>query len=121
MIEQLWVISKIVSNWADKFKKRAIDLAKDGTEFPTLRLKKMGSTKKVTDNQTLIEIAKEFGLSEKEIIEEVNLPLSKIAKAVSEKAEKGEKKKLQDKFIDQCNSVGIVEVSPLGINRNIET
>ena len=72
----------------------------------------MGSTKKVTDNQTLIEIAKEFGLSEKEIIEEVNLPLSKIAKAVSEKAKKGEKKKLQDKFIDQCNSVGIVEVSP---------
>ena len=112
IIEQLWVISKIVSNWADKFKKRAVDLAKDGAEFPTLRLKNMGSTKKVTDNQTLIEIAQEFGLSKEEIIEEVNLPLSKIAKAVSQKADKGQKKKIQDKFIDQCNSVGIVEVSP---------
>jgi hypothetical protein len=112
MIEQLWVISKIVANWADKFKKRAVELAKEGKEFPNLKLKKMGSTKKVTDNQTLIEIAEAFGLSQEEILEEVNLPLSKIAKAVSEKAEKGEKKKLQDKFIEQCSSSGIVEISP---------
>ena len=38
VIEQLWLVAKMVSNWADQLKKRAIGMAKEGVELPRLRL-----------------------------------------------------------------------------------
>ena len=111
VIEQLWLVAKMVSNWADQLKKRAIGMAKDGVEFPSLRLRSMGAPKKVEDNMGLVAIAEQFGMSAEEVIESANLPLSKIAKALGEKAEKGEKKKISQEFVDACIDAGIVTSS----------
>ena len=112
VVEDLWAIAKIVSAWADRFKKRAVELAKDGVEFPNLRLKSTGGTRKITDNQTFLNIASEYGVGTEDILAQVNLPLAKIAKAVGSSADRGEKQKIADEFIAQCETAGIVEKSP---------
>ena len=101
----------MVSNWADRLKKRAVAMAKNGTEFPSLRLRNMGTTKKVEDNIKLLEIAEQFGMGAEEVIEAVNLPLAKIAKTLGDKAEKGERKKISQEFVDACEDAGIVTTS----------
>jgi|TARA_R110002051_G_scaffold22406_2_gene58008 hypothetical protein len=112
VIEQLWAIAKIVTNWADKFKKRAVELAKEGKEYPNLQLKSMGSTRKITDNRSLLQVAELFGMSATDIIDNINIPLSKVAKSIGDSADKGGKKKLSNDFIDACEQAGIVEKSP---------
>ena len=59
----------------------------------------------------LVAIAEQFGMSAEEVIESANLPLSKIAKALGEKAKKGEKKKISQEFVDACVDAGIVTSS----------
>jgi len=112
VIEQLWLIAKMVSNWADHIKKKAIGMAKEGVEFPSLRLKSMGSPKKVDDNLGVLGVAEKFGMTAEELIEAANLPLAKIAKAVGEKAEKGQRKNISQEFVDECLAEGMVSISP---------
>ena len=111
IVEQLWVIAKIVSNWADRFKKKAVALAKDGAEFPSLKLRSMGSSRRIMDNKSLLEVAAEFGVSAEDVLEHSNIPLAKLAKAVGDTAEKGGKRKLSDNFVDACQDAGIIETS----------
>mgnify|MGYP003642309205 CR=1 FL=1 len=111
IVEQLWAIAKIVSNWADRFKKKAVALAKDGKEFPSLKLRSMGSSRRIMDNKSLLEVASEFGITAEEVLEHANIPLAKLAKAIGDTAEKGGKRKLSDNFVDACQAAGIVETS----------
>jgi len=112
VIEQLWAIAKIVTNWADRFKKRAVNLAREGKEYPNLRLKTMGATRKVTDNAILAKIADEYGIDAESLLAHVNIPLAKVAKMVGDTAERGGKRKKSEEFIDACENTGIVETSP---------
>ena len=50
VVEQLYAVAKIVINWGNQLKSKAVEMAKDGVEFPTLRLKSMGATRKCTNN-----------------------------------------------------------------------
>jgi len=111
-VEHLYVVAKIVSYWADAFKKHAVSLVEDGLELPNLRLKKMAGRRNVTDPQTFIRIAKKYGVDTETILNNVSLPLAKIAKAVGDTADKGNKKQLSSEFIDACDSAGIIETSP---------
>lgn len=111
VLEQLWVIAKTVSNWADRLKKRTVELAREGLEFPTLKLKSMGSTRKIKDNESFMKIAKTYGLTQKDILQNVNIPLAKIAKVVGATADKGEKQNLSQEFIADCEADGIIENS----------
>lgn len=108
VVEQLWVIAKMVSNWADRLKKRAVNMAKNGIEFPTLRLRNMGATKKVENNMGLVELAEQFGLDKDEVLETANLPLAKLAKVVGDKVPKEDRKKISQEFVDACVEQGIV-------------
>tara|TARA_R100000995_G_scaffold84723_1_gene64482 strand:- start:1909 stop:3024 length:1116 start_codon:yes stop_codon:yes gene_type:complete len=112
VIEQLWAIQKIVTNWADGFKKRAIKLAQEGLEFPNLRLKKMSGRRNITDRKKFIELANDFGMDSSQVLEQVSIPLSKIAKSIGDKAERGQKQKRSDEFMQRCNDQGIIEESP---------
>jgi len=108
IVEQLWVIAKIVSNWSDRLKKRAVAMAQEGVEFPSLRLKNMGVTKRVTDNKTLVSIAETYGLELDDVLNIASIPLAKLAKEAGQSAEKGSKKKISEEFIDACNEAGIL-------------
>jgi len=111
VLEQLWVVAKIVSNWATKIKAKAVDVAKKGGEFPTLRLKSMGSTRTCSDNKKLIEIAEKYSLTPEEIIDTVRMPLGAIAKEVSKKAPDGEKGQAAHEFLQELEDEEIISFS----------
>jgi hypothetical protein len=111
VLEELWAVAKVVSNWSDRLRARTVELAKNGTEFPSLRLRSMGSTKKIVDNQTVVAIAAEFGLDAGEVINEATFSVNKIAKAIADRTEKSEKKKISQDFVDACQNAGIIETS----------
>lgn len=111
VIEELWSIAKVVSNWSDRLRARAVDLAKNGTEFPSLRLRSMGATKKIVDNHKLLDIASEFGLDSEKVLDTATLSVSKISAAVAENVEKSEKRKISQDFVDACQNAGIIETS----------
>ena len=86
VVEKLWVVARIVNNWATRFKVKAVDMAKDGTEVPSLRLRSMGSSRSCTDNKKLVDIAEEFGLSMDDVLGLAKFPLSKLADLAGSKA-----------------------------------
>tara|TARA_B100000902_G_scaffold3192_1_gene4037 strand:+ start:33975 stop:35099 length:1125 start_codon:yes stop_codon:yes gene_type:complete len=111
VLEQLWVVAKIVSNWATRIKAKAVDVAKSGKEFPTLRLKSMGSTRSCKDNKKLMEIAEKYSLSPEEIMDTVRMPLGAIAKEVSRKAPDGEKGQAAHDFLDELETEDVISFS----------
>ena len=110
-LEQLWVISKILTNWASRIKTKAVTMAKEGTEFPTLQLKSMGASRKCNDNTRLFEIAKEFDMRPEEIMGLANFPLKKIAEAVGKAAPEGEKGQVAQDFMDAVEAANIINTS----------
>jgi len=111
IIEQLWAISKIVTNWAERFKKRAVKLAQEGMEFPNLELKASNGARKVVDQSTFFAIAKEYGLNAEQILSQVSIPVAKVAKVVGDQAEKGAKKAQAENFLESCQEAGVIERS----------
>ena len=99
VLEQLWVVAKVVTNWATRIKQKAVDLAKEGLEFPSLRLKSMGSPRKCVNNKKLMEIAEQYDLPQKEVLELARLPISAIATEVGRRAPKGEKGQASKDFL----------------------
>ena len=99
VLELLWVVAKVVTNWATRIKQKAVDLAKEGLEFPSLRLKSMGSPRKCVNNKKLMEIAEQYDLPQKEVLELARLPISAIATEVGRRAPKGEKGQASKDFL----------------------
>ena len=110
-VEHLYVVAKVMENWAKRIKEKAVTMAKEGVEFDTLKLKSMGATRKCTDNLKLVEIAKEHDLSEEDLINLINIPLKKVANAVGDTAAKGEKGEKSRSFLDAVEINGIIETS----------
>ena len=110
-LEKLWNIAKIVANWSDRIKKKAVAVAKEGTEFPSLSLRSMGSTRSCLDNKKLINIAGEFDLDKEEVLNTAKFPLSKIAKMVGSTAQEGEKMQKANDFLDALESADIIDIS----------
>ena len=111
VLEQLWVVAKIVSNWATRIKSKAVEVAKAGKQFPTLQLKSMGASRSCSDNKKLIEIAEKYSLSPEEIIDTVRMPLGSIAKEVSKKAPDGEKGQAAQDFLAELEQQDIISYS----------
>ena len=110
-LEQLYAISKIVSNWATRIKAKAISMAKEGTEFPSLRLRSMGASRKCNNNQKLLEITEFFDMPQEEIVKLANFPLKKIAEAVGRSAPEGEKSQVAREFMDAVEEANIIDKS----------
>lgn len=110
-VEILYNIAKIVAAWAERHKKKAVDMAKAGTEFPTLRLKSLGATSAVTDTAKLLEIAATFGVTSEEALEIALIPLGKLGKLIGDKAPKGKKSEVQRFFVDAVEEEGIIQKS----------
>ena len=108
-IEELWNISKIVEAWAKRLRARAMEMAHEGAEFPTLCLSSMGAPSKVVKNTKFIDIAKDMGLSDEEILEQATFSINKVAKLVGSHAETGQKGAVAAEFIDNCNDAGVIE------------
>jgi hypothetical protein len=104
-IEKRYLVAKIVIAWAEREKRAAVDMAKDGVEFPSLKLASMGSPRYVSDKAYFTQIAAKFGVDITDIIEEVSIPLTKISKLIEGGKEK------QEEFLDRCDEAGIIGTS----------
>lgn len=110
-VSELYNIAKIVENWSSTIKARALEMAKDGVELDGLRLKSMGRTRKIEDNNTFVSIAEEHGIDIHTLTEQASFPLSKIAKLVGSQHEKGDRREKQQIFLDACEEAGIIRLS----------
>jgi hypothetical protein len=111
-LEKLYVVAKIVEEWASGIKHRAVGLAMDGTEYPNLRLKSMGSLKKTESTNDLAELAMRHGLTLKEVIEAASLSVNQLSKVIHDKAPKGQKSAQVESFEAAALDMGIVTVGP---------
>ena len=111
VMEQLWTVAKIVSNWATKIKSKAVSMAKDGVEFPSLRLKSMGTPRKCVDNKKLLEIAKDFDVAEEELLSIASFPLKKATDLAAKKAAKGTKGQVSQDFMDALSDASVIETN----------
>ena len=71
----------------------------------------MGAPKKCTDNMKLAQLAEEYDLDTEEILNIVNMPLTKLAKAVGNTAPDGEKNQKAKEFLDAAQDLDIVASS----------
>jgi CRISPR/Cas system-associated exonuclease Cas4 (RecB family) len=110
-LEQLWGISKILANWAARIKAKAVEAAKEGVEFPSLKLKSMGAARKCVDNNKLLEVIKEFDIDEEVILDLASFPLKKIAQAVGRTAPDGDKRNKEEQFMEAVQAADIIETS----------
>lgn len=110
-LSKLYNIARTVENWAARIKQRTVQAAKEGVPLDGLRLKSMGKTRRVNDNQQLYNIADSFGVTSEELLAAATFSVSKTAKLVGAKAPRGEKRKAEDNFIDVCESKGILDTS----------
>jgi len=108
-VEELWNISKIVEAWAKRLRARAMEMAHEGAEFPSLRLSSMGAPSKVMDNHKFIDIASDMGVDRDELLDSATFAVAKTAKMVGANAEKGEKGQKAAEFLDACNEAGVIE------------
>jgi hypothetical protein len=111
-IEKLYIVAKIVENWASGIKHKATGMAHDGVEFESLKLKSMGALKKTKEKNYLAQLAVRHGLDLTEVIEAADLTLNQLSKVLHEKAPKGKKSFIVDSFEKEAIDLGIVEVGP---------
>ena len=107
--EEKFNIAKIVKSWAERTIKKTTDQAKDGVEFPNLRLVSMGSTTKCTDSNTLLEVAENLGVSRDEMLEKVSIPLGTASKVIASKAQHGKKQEAEAIFRNELEDRGVLE------------
>ena len=110
-LEQLWPIAKIVTNWATRIRAKAVAMARDGAEFPSLRLRSMGASRKCNNNTQLLDIAAQFNLPQEEVVKLANFPLKKVAEAVGKAAPDGEKGRMAQEFMDAAEAAEIIDTS----------
>jgi hypothetical protein len=111
-IEKLYIVAKIVENWASGIKHKATGMAHNGIEFESLKLKSMGALKKTKEKNYLAQLAVRHGLDLTEVIEAADLTLNQLSKVLHEKAPKGKKSFIVDSFEKEAIDLGIVEVGP---------
>lgn len=111
-IEKLYVVAKIVENWASGIKHKATGMAHEGVEFESLKLRSMGALKKTLEKNYLAQLAVKHGLGLDEVIEAADLTMGQLSKALHEKAPRGKKSFVVDSFESEAIDLGIVEVGP---------
>jgi len=109
-VQKRYLIAKIVGSWADREKRRIVDMAKEGMEFPGLRLRSMGRVTKINDTDMLRNITYAMGLDDKDLISLGSFPLKKVANAVALAVE-GTPSERESEFLDACDGAGILTTS----------
>lgn len=109
-IEKLFVVAKIVENWASGIKHKAVGMAHDGVEFETLHLRSMGSLKKTIEKNYLAQLAIRYGLTLEEVIEAADLTLNQVSDAIYKRTPKGKKGKIVEQFQKEAIDLNLVEV-----------
>lgn len=113
VIGKLFVVAKILEDWASGIKRKAVLLAESGVEFDDLKLRSMGSLKKTVDNAGLVVLAQQHGLTADEIIAAANITMNQLSEAIGQKAARGMKTSAIRSFEEDALDRGVVEIGPV--------
>jgi hypothetical protein len=113
VLGKMFVVAKILEDWASGIKRKAVLLAESGVEFEDLKLRSMGSLKKTVDNNALAELGMQHGLTPQEIIAAANLTMNQLSEAIGSKAARGMKTSAIRSFEEDAIDRGIVEIGPV--------
>lgn len=113
VLGKMFVVAKILEEWASGIKRKAVLLAESGVEFEDLKLRSMGSLKKTVDNSALAELGIQHGLTPQEIIAAANITMNQLSEAIGSKAARGMKTAAIRSFEEDALDSGAVEVGPV--------
>jgi hypothetical protein len=113
VIGKLYVVAKILENWASGIKRKAVLMAEDGVEFDELKLRSLGSLKKTVDNAGLAELAIQHGLTQEEVIAAASLTMNQLSEVIASKAARGRKTSAIQSFEHDALDRGLVEIGPV--------
>jgi CRISPR/Cas system-associated exonuclease Cas4 (RecB family) len=112
VLERLFIVAKIVEDWAKSIKHKATGLAIGGHEFEHHKLRSMGCLKKTLEKNYLAQLGIKYGLEMTDIIEAADLTLNQVSTALHNKTDKGKKSFIVDQFESEAIDLGIVEIGP---------
>lgn len=113
VLGKMFIVAKILEEWASGIKRKAVLLAESGVEFEGLKLRSMGSVKKTVDNNGLAELGLQHGLTPQEIIAAANLTMNQLSEAIGSKAARGMKTSAIRSFEEDAIDRGLVEIGPV--------
>jgi hypothetical protein len=108
-LEKMFSVSKILTKWAETIRKKAVEVAKDGAEYDNFALRSLGASRRIADNQKLIELAKLHGVTEEDLLKTATLSVTKVTKCM---AKNGTLEKNVEEFLDDCEKQGIITRTP---------
>lgn len=109
VLARLYTVATIVEKWAEGIRHKAVQLAKGGVALPGYRLKSMGSKKIVVDKAGFLQYTEGLGLSQLELLEAMDIPVSKLRDLYASKAPKGKKTAWARDFEDGLGQERLVE------------
>jgi len=104
-LEKMFAVSSTLSKWAETIRKKAIEVAKEGTEYDNFTLRSLGSSRRISDHGKLIELATNYGITEENLLEVAALTVTKVAKCL---AANGVESKKVEEFLDACEEKSII-------------
>ena len=104
-LEKMFAVSSTLAKWAETIRKKAIAVAKDGAEYDNFTLRSLGSLRKISDHNKLVELAKYHGVTDEDLLEVASLTVTKVAKCL---AANGVSEKNVEEFLDACEEQDII-------------
>lgn len=105
---KLYTAAKILEKWSKSFRYKMVSDAKDGEEFPGLRLKSMGSPREVTDIKSLVTTCEEHGITTEQLLHAGKYSLAELGKIIKDRTARGKKSEAVRDFEDVLEFSGAV-------------
>jgi hypothetical protein len=110
-IAKLFIVAKIIEEWASHVKHKAVAMAKEGIELKGLKLRSLGSRVNVKDPVGLLEDAMSRGLQLYDVLECSTISVSKLSDRLTVDAARGTKSKIEQEYYSTLESSGLIEKS----------
>ena len=98
LIAQRYTLAKLLEPVIDAYKRQGVDAAKEGEYLPGWELRSMGSSRVVSDQDSLVELCAAHGITSDDILKLSKIPFAKVRNLVGSKAPKGKKTALMKSF-----------------------
>lgn len=108
-IAKLFIVAKIVEEWASHIKFKAVTMAKEGIELPGLKMRSLGSRVIVKDPTGVLEDAIGRGLQLYDVLECSNISVSQLCDRLTANAARGTKSKIERDYYEHLEATGVIE------------
>ncbi len=110
-IAKLFIVARIVEDWASHVKLKAITMAKEGIELKGLKMRSLGARTIVKDPTAILEDAISRGLQLYDVLECSSISVSNLCDRVTAHAARGTKTKAEREYYDDLESCGAITKS----------